>query len=134
MPVPLAPEPGALLVEALLAQPTLAALVGDRIYTDMPEYQTWPMCVVHVVDYAEDQSYYWSARLQIDCWGQGLTPADELETSVIARTIQSVSRDVRGAWSTGHICNSYTATIVESPDNGWARHVIDLLIEFYALP
>lgn len=131
MALPLSPDVAVLTVEALLAQATLTALVGDRIYTGWPEFQQWPLCTVDLVDAAEDDASCTVARVQVNCWGQGLSPDDERESNLIARTIQSVSRDLRGAWPHGHIVNSAPLNVVPAPDNGWWRYTIDLELEVY---
>lgn len=131
MVLPLSPDAAVLTCEALLSQATLTALVGDRIYTAWPEFQLWPMCTVDVIDALEDDAACTLARVQVNCWGQGLSPDDERESNLIARTVQRVSRDLRGAWPSGHIVNSAPLTIVPAPDNGWWRYVIDLELEVY---
>lgn len=131
MVLPLSPDVVSLVVEALLGQTTLTALVSDRIYAEWPDDQTWPMCTVDMVDQIEEDASYSSARIQVSCWGQGLSPDDEREAALIARTVQRVSRDIRGVWSNGCISNSAPLTITPAPDNGWWRYVIDLALEVY---
>lgn len=131
MALPLAPNAATVASEALVAQPTLAALVADRVYTGWPEYQLWPMVTLDVVDQLELDAVRHSARVQVNCWGQGLTPADEIEAALIARTVVSVCRDMRGTWPSGHIVNSAPLNFIAAPDNGWWRYTVDVLLELY---
>jgi hypothetical protein len=131
MPLPLAPDAAVVLSQALAGQADLVALVSDRVYTGWPEYQLYPMILVSVVDQLELDAECHSARVQVDCWGQGLTPADETESALIARTVVSVSRDLRGAWPAGHITNSAPLTFVAAPSDGWWRYSVDVFLELY---
>lgn len=131
MPVPLLPDTLALAREALLAQASLTALVGTRIYDRIPASPTWPLLVVSDVDIQELEWHTWLARVQVDVWGAGGSQADWQQVRTIARTLYSVARDLRGSWTAGDISNAAPLIIVPAPDEttGRARLVVDLQLE-----
>jgi hypothetical protein len=131
MPVSLLPDALALTREALLAQSSLTALVGTRIYDRIPGTPTWPLLVLTVIDEVELEWHTGQPRVQVDVWGAGSTATDAANALTIARTVRSVTRDLRGSWTAGDISNAAPSTIVPAPDQttGRARYVIDLLLE-----
>jgi hypothetical protein len=134
MSPPILPDVSALGVEALLARQAVTALVADRIYVRMPEYQQWPLLLVTtVVDDEQDaEGSVGLARLQIGCWGQGILPRHEDEANLIARTVRSAARDLRGVYTAGTIegASPVAPGVVPAPDpqTGRARCLVDLLL------
>jgi hypothetical protein len=131
MPVSLLPDALAVTREALLAQSSLTALVGTRIYDRIPGNPVWPLLVLTVVDEVELEWHTGNARVQVDVWGAGNTSADAQQAQTVARTVRAVTRDLRGSWTAGDISNAAPAVTIPAPDEttGRARFVIDLLIE-----
>lgn len=131
MPVPVLPDALAVAREGLLAQSTLTALVGTRIYDRIPASPTWPLLVLSVVDDLELEWHTGVARVQVDVWGAGSSPTDAAQALSIARTVRSVARDLRQSWAAGDISNAAPGTILPAPDpeTGRARYVIDLILE-----
>lgn len=134
MPTTLLPDLVAVTIQALSAQPSLTALVSTRVYDRLPATPTWPLLVVNTVDEGETP-FAGIARVQVDVWGAGPTSTDEEATRTIARTLVSVSRDLRGNYAAGHISNSGHLNTVPLPDptTGRARFAVDLDIEAYPL-
>ena len=130
MPTPLLPDMVAVTRDALLAQATLSALVGGRIYDQLPVAPAWPLLVVDTVDENEAEWHTGEARVQVDIWGAGPSSANKQQVRRIAAELLAVSRDLRGAYPSGHISNSAVLTVVPAPDadTGRQRLVVDLLI------
>lgn len=130
MPTPLLPDTLDLARTALLAQPSLTALVGTRILPRIPASPVWPLLVLTVVDSGELEWHTGEARVQVDVWGAGGQDADWQAVYTIARTLVSVARDLRGAYGPGRIANSAPASTVPQPDQttGRARLVVDLIL------
>lgn len=131
MAIALAPDAAVVACEALAAQPEIVALLADRVYTGWPEYQLYPLITIDVVDEIELDALQHSVRVQVNCWGQGLTPDDEREAALIGRTVFAVARNLRGAWSSGSIANSAPMNLVSAPSDGWWRYTVDVLMELY---
>jgi hypothetical protein len=114
-----------------VAQSALTALVGQRVYHKLPAAPLWPLVVVSKVDDAELQWHTSTLRMQCDVWGDGNSAAAEANVDLIARTLVSVMRDLRGAWTSGRISNVGHANTIPSPDpdTGRARQIVDLFIE-----
>ena len=131
MAITLAPDAALVAAEALANQGDLTALIGDRIYTGWPEYQLFPLITLDVIDELELDELQHSARVQVNCWGQGLSPDDEREAALIARTVFKVARSMRGTWPSGRVANSAPVNLVAAPSDGWWRYTVDVLLELY---
>lgn len=136
MPTPVLPDPVVVARTALLAQAPVAALVADRIYYAIPAPingvgPVYPLLVLSLVDDDELRPETLTARVQVDAWGVGSTPAHVLDCKVIAAVVRSVARDLRGAWSGATISNSVADQVVPAADvtTGRARFIVDLLLE-----
>jgi hypothetical protein len=130
MPTPVLPDPTVAARTALLAQSTLTALVGTRIYYAIPSAPTWPLLVLSLVDDDELRPETLSARVQVDVWGNGNTTQDVLDCKAIAAVIRSVARDLKGSWP-ANISNSVAGQVIPNPDttSGRARFIVDLQLE-----
>jgi hypothetical protein len=130
MPTPVLPDPTVAARTALLAQSTLTALVGTRIYYAIPSAPTWPLLVLSLVDDDELRPETLSARVQVDVWGNGNTTQDVLDCKAIAAVIRSVARDLKGSWP-ANISNSVAGLVIPNPDttSGRARFIVDLQLE-----
>lgn len=131
MPTPLLPDPVVAARTALLAQPTLTALVADRIYWAIPSDPppTYPLLVVSSVNDDEDgRPDGLVATVQVDVWGVGKSVVDVNDCRTVARTLRSVARDLKGTWGTASIYNAVAGQIIPNPDPaaGRARFVVDL--------
>lgn len=133
MPTPVLPNAKVAARTALLAQPTLTALVANRIYYAIPSDPppTYPLLVLSVVDDDELRPETLTARVQVDVWGTGKNVAEVLECEAVAAVVRSVARDLRGTWGAASISNSVAGQIIPNPDatSGRARNVVDLLLE-----
>jgi hypothetical protein len=87
--------------------------------------------VLTVIDEVELEWHTGQPRVQVDVWGAGSTATDAANALTIARTVRSITRDLRGTWTAGDISNAAPSTIIPAPDQttGRARYVIDLLLE-----
>lgn len=135
MPIPLLPDPVALTIQALLAQTSLTALVGTRMYDRIPGNPTWPLLVVSAVsDDEERDPALGAARVQVDCWGAGNSPGDTATAQTIARTVRSTARDLAGTYAAGMLVDCSPALFAPAPDptTGRARFVADLLLTTHA--
>jgi hypothetical protein len=68
----LLPNAASLISQALRATPEVAALIGDRVYTEIPKDPTWPLIrVTRFGGVPVTTTPLWldEARIQIDCWG-----------------------------------------------------------------
>jgi hypothetical protein len=130
VPTPVLPDPTVAARTALLAQSTLTALVGTRIYYAIPSAPTWPLLVLSLVDDDELRPETLSARVQVDVWGNGNTTQDVLDCKAIAAVIRSVARDLKGSWP-ANISNSVAGQVIPNPDttSGRARFIVDLQLE-----
>lgn len=132
MPLPLDPDVVALTKEALLAQPSVTALVSTRIYDRLPGSPTYPLLVVTSVDGSEsDEPVIGEDRVQIDVWGRPLAELNaRTDARTLAATVKSVVRDLRGTWTAGKIVNSAHLNTVPQPDDtsGRTRYIVDLQI------
>lgn len=131
MPTPLLPDPTVAARTALLAQSPVTALVSTRIHFAIPSAPTWPLIVLTLIDDDELRPETLTARIQADVWGAGNTTQDTLDCKLIASTIRSVARDMRGTWGAAQVSNAVAGPIVPSPDDttGRARQIVDLLLE-----
>lgn len=131
MPTPLLPDPTVAAREALLAQSAVAALVSTRIHFAIPSAPIWPLVILTLIDDDELRPETLTARVQADVWGAGNTTQDTLDCKLIARTIRSVARDLRGTWGAAQISNAVAGQTIPSPDDttGRARQIVDLLLE-----
>lgn len=132
MPTPALPDSTVAARTALLGQPTLTALVAQRIYYAIPSVTpTYPMLVLSLVDDDEIRPETLSARVQVDVWGDGNTTQDVLDCKAIAAVVRSVARDLRRSWPEATITNAAAGQIIPSPDStsGRARFIVDLLLE-----
>lgn len=130
MPLPLTPDPADLLIRALLAQPTIAALVGTRVY-DRVAGTVWPMLVVGTVSETPDvEPRVTSALMQVDCWGRGGGPSDVAEARLLARTVRAACPDLRGPRppAAGSIAVAAFDLLLPQPDTttGRARFVVQI--------
>lgn len=131
MPLPLLPDLIALSREAILAQSAMTALVSTRVYGRIPGTPTWPLITLAVVDDGEARDpALGDARVQADCWGAGPSTTDEEVARLIARTLRSVARNLRGTYTTGVITGCAPGQVISAPDaqTGRARMICDLLI------
>lgn len=135
MPLPLLPDVVDVTITALLAQPAVTALVSTRIYGQLPATPTWPLLVVSTVDDDEGgDPYLGLARVQVDCWGAGPSAADVAQARLLARSVRSVARDLKGTYAGGTITGAAPALFLAQPDpqTGRARFVVDLNVESHA--
>ena len=134
MPVPVLPDVLGVMCQALLGQSAVTALVGTRITDRIPDSPIWPLIVVSVVSEQEKEWHTGSARVQCDVWGRGPTSVDKLEVRAIFAALVSVSRDLRGAWSSGRISNSAitNGVMLPDPNTGRQRIAVDFHIESHA--
>jgi hypothetical protein len=120
---------------ALLAQPTLTALVASRIYYAIPG--TWPkdgngvdlpLIVLSIVDADELRPETLTARVQGDIWGAGNSTQNVLDCEAIAAVFRSVARDLVGTWGGATISMSVAGQAIPNPDStsGRARTIVDL--------
>jgi hypothetical protein len=132
MPLPLLPNVVDLTKEALLAQASLTALVGTRVYDRVPGAPSYPLLVVTSVDEAESpEPAIGEARVQVDVWGKPMSELGALTAArLVTRTLQSVVRDLRGTWTAGKIVGAaHLNTIPQpDPDTGRTRFIVDLQI------
>jgi hypothetical protein len=136
MPLVLLPNVVALTKEAVLAQASVSALVDARGYDRIPVSPTWPLLVFTLVDETESpEPAIGEARIQVDVWGEQLSELGAAtEVGLIARTLVSVVRDLRGTWTAGRIVNSAHLGTIPQPDpvSGRARNIVDLQISSHA--
>lgn len=132
MPTPVLPDSTVAARTALLAQPAITALVGQRIHYAIPATTIYPILVLSLVDDDELRPETLIARVQVDVWGEGNTTQNVLDCKAIAAVVRSVARDLRGTWSgtwgTASISNSVAGQIIPNPDDtsGRARFICDL--------
>ena len=94
MPLPLYPDTVSVVREALLAQPSITALVGTRIYARIPTAPVWPLIVVGTVDDTEaPDPILGESRIQLDVWGAGGTDSNTQQARLIARNLRDVSSE-----------------------------------------
>lgn len=130
MPVPLLPDPVALVISALGAQAAVTTL-SPRIYSRIPGSAVFPLYVVSSVD--EDEAgdpVLGLSREQVDCWGGGNGAEFDQQARLMARTVRSVARDLKGAYAAGTIVDCAPELIIPGPDSdtGRARFIIDLIV------
>ena len=75
------------LVQALLADPTIAGIVGDRVYDDVPQNTTYPYIVVSDspwTDGGTDADFGQDYNININCYSQyaGRKEAKEINAAV----------------------------------------------------
>lgn len=134
MPTPVLPDSMVAARVALLAQSSLTALIGQRIYEAIPSDPppTYPLLVVSLVDDDELRPETLIARVQVDVWGAGKSVADVRQCKAIAAVVRSVARDLQGAWAwtggSATISLSVAGQIIPNPDttSGRARFIVDL--------
>lgn len=131
MPLPILPDVVDLAITALAGQTPVTALVSTRLYSRLPDAPTWPLLVVSLVDHAESpEPALGTARVQVDSWGAGNGPGYDQAAFLLARTVVSVARDLRGTYAGGTIVGCSPGLIVAAPDpdTGRARSIVDLII------
>lgn len=136
MPLPLLPDPVELARLALRAQPSVTALVADRIADRTPGGQVaYPRIRLNLIsdDEERDPSLGY-ARVQADCWGDGDDPDATAAALALARTVRAVARDLQGTYAAGVIASCDPGLIIPAPDptTGRARYVVDLLLTTHA--
>jgi len=139
MPSPVLPDPVVAARTALIAQPTLTALVAQRVYYAVPS--PWPQAgsplvdlpvlVLSLVDDDELRPETLIARVQVDVYGAGGNKQEVIDCKAIAAVVRSVARDLRGTWGAAAISNSVAGQIIPNPDttSGRARFIVDLQLE-----
>lgn len=132
MPVPLLPDVIDLAITALAAQSPVTALVSTRIYSRRPDNPTWPLLVVSTVDDDEGRDPALGlSRVQVDCWGGGNGAGYDQQARLLARTVRSVARDLKGTYGGGVVTGCAPGLIIPAPDSdtGRARFIVDLILE-----
>lgn len=99
------PDPEALLVAALRARSLLWSC-GSRIGTRLSG--TYPAIRIALVG-GPDRPAVGTGRhvLQVECWGNGSTPADETAAADLARAVEDVSASLAGEYAPGRIVASW---------------------------
>lgn len=131
MPTPVLADPVVAVRTALVAQPTLTALVAQRIYYAIPGTATYPLLVLSLVDEDEIRPETLSARVQVDVWGAGGSNQQVIDAKAVAAVLRSVARDLRGTWGPATISSAVAGQVVPNPDTttSRARFVVDLQVE-----
>jgi len=133
--MPILPDPVVVAREALLAQTAVTSSpVGTRVHFAIPETTTYPIWVLSLVDDDELRPETLDVRLQVDVWGDGNTPDDQVATKASAALLRSVARDLNGDWASGKIRGCVAGQIIPNPDttSGRARFIVDLLFQLNA--
>jgi len=135
-PTPVLPDPVVVARTALIAQPTLTALVDQRVYYAVPS--PWPQAgapladlpvlVLSLVDDDELRPETLIARVQVDVWGSGGNKQQVIDCKAIAAVVRSVARDLKGTWGPASISMAVAGQIIPNPDttSGRARFICDL--------
>lgn len=131
MPTPVIHDPVVAVRTALVAQPSLTALVAQRIYYAIPSGPTYPLLVLTLIDDDELRPETLTARVQCDVWGAGGSTQQVIDAKAIVAVVRSVARDLKGSWSGATISNAVAGLAIPSPDTetSRARFVVDLLVE-----
>jgi len=131
MPTPVLADPVVAVRAALVAQPSLTALVAQRIYYAVPGTATYPLLVLSLVDEDEIRPETLSARVQVDVWGAGGSQQQVIDAKAVAAVLRSVARDLRGTWGAATISSAVAGQVVPNPDTttSRARFVVDLQVE-----
>lgn len=126
MPDQLLVDIEAAFIDFLLAQPSVSALVGTRIYTRKPADPTWPLITVRRVagGVTPADGPLDNPTLQVDCWADG---DNEDQASLIARTTIAALADLR-AYDARHLGLYLVNGVVPltDPDTGRARVSLDV--------
>jgi hypothetical protein len=116
----LLPSAQALLIAAYRAT-TVAPMVGNRISTRLSG--TYPAIRVTLLggpDRPVDNTG--QPEFQVECWGNGVGPAEEIEASDIARAVDAAVDDLPGTYTAGRIVAAYRiGGIIHSPDPSTSR-------------
>ena len=131
MPLPLLPDVLDLAITALAMQTAVTA-ISPRIVSRTTSTSVYPLYEVFVVDTGEaGDPVLGESRVQVNCWGGGNGPNYDQQALLMARTVRSVARDLKGIYAGGTITGCAPGLIVPAPDSdtGRARFIIDLIIE-----
>jgi hypothetical protein len=130
MPLPVLPDVVDLAITALAAQSTVTA-ISPRIVSRTTSTSVYPLYEVFVVDTGEaGDPVLGESRVQVNCWGGGNGPSFDQQALLMARTVRSVSRDLKGTYTGGTIVRCWSELAIPGPDatTGRARFIVDLLI------
>lgn len=113
------PDAEALLIEALktVTLPALGGRVGTRLG------QTFPAVRVTLLGGpSRPTDHTGLPDLQIEVWGAGPSPINEVEASNIALAIEDAVPDLAGVYSAGTIVAAVISSyLIHSPDTGSGR-------------
>lgn len=109
----LAPDVAALVSQYLRSCDAMTDMVGQRVYTEIPNVPTWPLVRLTQFD-SRDLAVAWldAAVLQIDAFGGGIAMASD-----IGRTAQALLHDMYGTHDEGVVSGVRTFGWRYQPDD-----------------
>ena len=88
------PDAEALVYSWLIAQPEVTALCGTRVSRSIPTTPTYPFVTFRRTGGVPvERRWLDEARVEVQCWGD---PSDEVEVSLLARTVRAALHDMEG--------------------------------------
>lgn len=130
------PDAERLVIDALIADPDLAALVAGRVYGVLPNQKTFPL--IRVVrwggEMVDDGDPFWSdaPALQIDTWAD--RKAEAVQVAEVARAV--CAQRLKGRHPLGVVAGVGIGTSVYDPDPTWdpAKPRVRLAIDLVTRP
>ena len=105
----LAPDIEQMVSSFLRDQPEATDILGDRIYTEIPQSPTWPLARITLIDGAPTDRIGWlnSPLLQIEVWG-----GPKATAYTACATLTALMRRMRGTHDLGVVTET---EVVSSP-------------------
>lgn len=133
MALRLLPDAELLVVNRLRATAEVTALVGTRVYTQIPATPTYPLIrVTRIGGVPAIRQHLDVARIQIDAWG-----ATQYQARTVAATAQAAIHAATGTHATGVVSNvedDLGLTWSPDPDTDQPRYVFAVAISIHPTP
>ena len=123
---PLMPDPETVVIAALAAQPSVAAIVAARVASRIPDAPVYPLIRVVRIGGGPDTPVSEHAVVQVECWA-----ADDATASLLARTVIACHTNMRGTVAGGWLALTDPTTVLPVPDpvSEKARYIIGFDLE-----
>ena len=134
------PDAEVIAREWALNNTNIAAIVGTRVATRLPEAPTFPFLTVFRAGGSragDTDAPIDEPLLQWDCYGaKGQNAPDYASASLLARTLVDEADSVTGLEVTHLMGDAFMygfeifagPTRIEEPDTGWARYTVDTIL------
>jgi len=123
----------ALTVNALLADPGVAALVSDRVYTDLPANPRFPLATITRIGGVTDSIYHLdAATVQVEGWAKDRGTALDLAAAALSALMH-----LQGTFAEGVVSGARPFTgigYLPDPTSSTPRYLFRLTIFAHPIP